>query len=399
MCESVNHGLTAVVHGGGWEKKMKGIFGAAVVCALLVPGTAHAAEANRAEFGKLPDGRTVEAITLSNATGMSVRVISYGAILQSVSVPDREGQSDEVALGYDSMQGYLVAPNYFGATVGRYANRIRAGKFAIDGKTYQLARNNNGNALHGGPTGFDKRLWTVGEVHNGPVASVQLRYVSADGEEGYPGQLTVTATYSLDEKNVLTVSYEAETTKPTIVNITNHSFFNLSGEASQKSIYDHFLTIPADATTPVDKSLIPTGEFRPVEGTPFDFRKPTRIGARIRDGRDQQIVYGQGYDENFVIAHNVSDKLRLQARIEAPDTGRVLDIYSNQPGVQLYTGNFLDGTAIGRSGHAYRQGDGVALEPQVFPDTPNQPAFGSARLDPGKTYRNTIAYHFTTTAP
>ncbi len=377
---------------------MKCIAGVAVACALLIPVSAQAAEANRAEFGKLPDGRSVEAITLSNARGMSVRVISYGAILQSVSVPDRAGHSAEVALGYDSMEGYLVAPNYFGATVGRYANRIRAGKFTIDGKSYQLAKNNNGNALHGGPAGFDKRLWTVGPVSSGPTASVQLRYVSADGEEGYPGQLTVTATYSLDENSVLTVAYVAETTKPTIVNITNHSFFNLSGEASQKSIYDHFLTIPADATTPVDKGLIPTGELRPVAGTPFDFRKPTRIGARIRDASDQQIVFGQGYDENFVIARDVSDKPRFQARIEAPDTGRLLDIYSNQPGIQFYTGNFLDGTAIGRSGHAYRQGDGLALEPQLFPDTPNQPAFGSARLDPGKTYRNTIAYHFSTTA-
>jgi len=378
---------------------MKAVFGGAIACVLLVPASVHAAEANRSEFGKLPDGRAVEAITLTNSSGMTARVISYGAILQSVTVPDRKGNSAEVTLGYDTIEGYLVAPNYFGATVGRYANRIRDGKFSIDGKAHQLAKNNNGNALHGGPTGFDKRLWSVGEVRSGPVASVQLRYVSADGEEGYPGQLTVTATYSLDENNMLTVAYEAETTKPTIVNITNHSFFNLSGEGSQKSIYGHFLTIPADAITPVDRSLIPTGELRPVEGTPFDFRKPTRIGERIRDGRDQQIVYGQGYDHNFVIARDVSDEPRLHARVEAPDTGRVLDIYSNQPGVQLYTGNFLDGTAIGRSGYAYRQGDGLALEPQLFPDTPNQPAFGSARLNPGQTYRNVIVYHFGTTAP
>jgi len=378
---------------------MKVVVGAITVCALLVPGAAYAAEASRSDFGKLRDGRAVEAITLSNSKGMTARVISYGAILQSVSVPDREGNSSEVSLGYDDIEGYIVAPNYFGATVGRYANRIRDAKFALDGKTYELSRNNSGHTLHGGPTGFDKRLWTVDEVRSGPVASVRLRYVSADGEEGYPGELTVTATYSLDEENVLTVDYEAKTTKPTIVNLTNHSFFNLSGEASQKPIYDHFLTIPADAITPVEAGLIPTGEILPVAGTPFDFRKPTRIGERIRDARDKQIVLGQGYDHNFVVARTVADKPRLLARVEATDTGRVLDIYSNQPGVQLYTGNFLNGSAIGRSGHAYRQGDGLALEPQLFPNTPNQPSFGSARLNPGQTYRNTIAYHFSTTAP
>jgi aldose 1-epimerase len=378
---------------------MKVVVGAITVCALLVPGAAYAAEASRSDFGKLRDGRAVEAITLSNSKGMTARVISYGAILQSVSVPDREGNSSEVSLGYDDIEGYIVAPNYFGATVGRYANRIRDAKFALDGKTYELSRNNSGHTLHGGPTGFDKRLWRVDEVRSGPVASVRLRYVSADGEEGYPGELTVTATYSLDEENVLTVDYEAKTTKPTIVNLTNHSFFNLSGEASQKPIYDHFLTIPADAITPVEAGLIPTGEILPVAGTPFDFRKPTRIGERIRDARDKQIVLGQGYDHNFVVARTVADKPRLLARVEATDTGRVLDIYSNQPGVQLYTGNFLNGSAIGRSGHAYRQGDGLALEPQLFPNTPNQPSFGSARLNPGQTYRNTIAYHFSTTAP
>jgi aldose 1-epimerase len=297
------------------------------------------------------------------------------------------------------MHGYLTAPNYFGATVGRYANRIKGGRFAIDGHGYTLATNNGPNALHGGVQGFDKRLWSVERVSDGDTASVVLRYVSADGEEGYPGKLTVTATYSLNEANELSVEYTATTTKPTIVNITNHSFFNLAGEAAQRAIYDEILTIPADATTPVDATLIPTGELRPVEGTPFDFRRPTVIGSRIRDGRDPQIVFGQGYDENFVIARGMSDKPRLHARLEDPATGRIMDIFSNQPGVQLYTGNFLDGTAIGKSGHAYRQGDGIALEPQVFPDTPNQPAFGSARLDPGQTYRNIIVYRFSTTAP
>lgn len=376
---------------------MKRVIGLALLSMAAAP-VANAATAERRAFGTLADGRSVEAITLSNGH-MRATVLSYGAILQSVEVPDRAGKLEEVTLGYADLKGYLEKPNYFGATVGRYANRIKAGRFAIDGKQYRLATNNNGNALHGGPLGYDKRLWTIDKVSDGPVASVSLRYVSADGEEGYPGALTVTATYSLGEDDTLTVEYQATTTKPTIVNITNHSFFNLAGEASQTSVYDQYLTIPAEATTPVDASLIPTGQFRPVEGTPFDFRRPTRIGERIRDGRDPQIVFGQGYDENFVIARAPSDTPRLHARIEDPGSGRMLDILSNQPGLQLYTGNFLDGTAIGRSGHAYRQGDGIALEPQVFPDTPNQPAFGTARLDPGQTYRNLILYRFSTAAP
>ncbi len=369
----------------------------ALLAAAMVPLSAHAGEATRAAFGTTADGKKVEAITLTNGHGMRATILSYGAILQSLAVPDRTGKSEDVTLGYNDMQGYLVAPNYFGASVGRYANRIKNGTFAIDGKTYTLAKNNGPNALHGGLKGFDKRLWTVEKVTSGDTASVTLRYIAADGEEGYPGQLTVTATYALNEKNELSVEYTATTTKPTIVNITNHSFFNLAGEASQRSIYDNVVTIPADATTPVDKTLIPSGQLRPVEGTPFDFRKATVIGTRIRDGRDPQIVFGQGYDENFVIAKSVSAQPVLHARVEDPSSGRVMEILSNQPGVQFYTGNFLDGTAIGKSNHAYRQGDGLALEPQVFPDTPNQPALGSARLNPGQTYRNVIVYRFSTT--
>lgn len=369
----------------------------ALLAAAMVPLSAHAGDATRAAFGTTADGKKVEAITLTNGHGMRATILSYGAILQSLSVPDRAGKSEDVTLGYNDMQGYLVAPNYFGASVGRYANRIKNGTFAIDGKTYTLAKNNGPNALHGGLKGFDKRLWTVEKVTSGDTASVTLRYIAADGEEGYPGQLTVTATYALNEKNELSVEYTATTTKPTIVNITNHSFFNLAGEASQRSIYDNVVTIPAETTTPVDKTLIPTGQLRPVEGTPFDFRKPTVIGTRIRDGRDPQIVFGQGYDENFVIARTVSAQPVLHARVEDPSSGRVMEILSNQPGVQFYTGNFLDGTAIGKSNHAYRQGDGLALEPQVFPDTPNQPALGSARLNPGQTYRNVIVYRFSTT--
>ena len=367
-----------------------------MLVAAVATGAAHAATADRSRFGTTTDGAAVDAVTLANGRGMRVRVISYGAILQSVMVPDRRGRIADVALGYADMTGYIKAPNYFGATVGRYANRIRSGRFTIDGRAYSLATNNKGNALHGGLRGFDKRLWQIVEVAGGATAHVTLGYTSADGEEGYPGTLRVTATYSLNEKNELMLDYKAVTDKPTIVNITNHSFWNLAGEDAGKTIYDTVLTVPAETTTPVDATLIPTGAFRPVAGTPLDFRKPTPIGARIRDARDDQIVFGQGYDENYVIARDVAATPRLQARIEEPSSGRSLEISSNQPGVQIYTGNFLDGTAIGKSGHAYRQGDGIAMEPQVFPDTPNRPEFGSARLDPGQTYRNVIIYHFST---
>lgn len=363
----------------------------------IFPAAAFAAHADRARFGALPDGSPVEIVTLRNAHGMTARILSYGAILQGVDVPDRDGTSADVTLGYRDMEGYLAAPNYFGATVGRYANRIKAGRFTLDGKAYTLATNNKTNALHGGVKGFDKRLWRIVEVADGPSAHVTLSYTSADGEEGYPGALSVTATYTLSEANELSVDYRATTTKPTVVNITNHSFFNLGGEAAQRSIYDAMLTIPAETTTPVDRTLIPTGAFRAVAGTPLDFRAPTVIGSRIRDASDLQILYGQGYDENYVIGRGVSATPRLAARVTDPMSGRTMEVLSNQPGVQLYTGNFLDGTAVGKSGHAYRQGDGIALEPQVFPDTPNQPALGSARLDPGQTYHNIIVYRFSTT--
>jgi len=369
---------------------------AAIVAAL--PASAFAATAERASFGTLPDGSPIEVVTLSNGKGMKARIINYGAILQSVTVPDRAGRAADVALGYADMTGYIKAPNYFGASVGRYANRIRGGKFSIDGKPYTLALNNMTNALHGGVKGFDKRPWKIIEVAGGPVAHITLGYTSADGEEGYPGTLQVTATYSLNEKNELTLEYKATTDKPTIVNLTNHSFWNLAGEGQGRTVYDNILTIPAETTTPVDRTLIPTGAFRPVAGTPLDFRKPTVIGSRIRDASDDQIVFGQGYDENYVIARDVSATPRLQARLEDPSSGRVLEILSNQPGVQLYTGNYLDGSAVGKSRHAYRQGDGIAMEPQTFPDTPNQPTFGSARLDPGQTYRNIIVYRFSADA-
>ena len=360
---------------------------------LAIPAPVLAGTATRAGFGALPDGRPVEAVTLDNGHGLRARIISYGAILQSLTVPDRAGHSADVVLGYADAATYLTHPNYFGATVGRYANRIAGGRFTLDGRTYRLPLNNGPNSLHGGTLGFDKRMWRIVSVHGGAEPAVTLAYESADGEEGYPGALSVTATYTL-AANALRVDYRATTTRPTIVNITNHSFFNLAGEASGRAILDERLTIPAQMLTPVNAALIPTGEFRPVAGTPFDFRTPMTIGARIRDGRDEQIRFGQGYDHNYVVTRAPTRDVHLVARVEDPGSGRILEILSNQPGVQFYAGNFLDGTAVGKSGHSYRQSDGLALEPQLFPDTPNQPAFGSARLDPGQTYENRIVYRF-----
>lgn len=365
----------------------------ALACAAA-SSTAFAADAKRESFGSLPDGRAVEAVVLTNGNGMEVRILAYGALLQELKAPGKGGPAD-VVLGYDGMEGYLKAPNYFGASVGRYANRIAKGRFAIDGKDYQLAANDGPNALHGGVQGFDKRLWTIADVRSGgDSASVTFTYVSPAGEEGYPGTLSVGATYTLTESNELAIDYQAATDAPTIVNLTNHSYFNLAGASSGVSILDQVLTIPADSYTPVDSTLIPTGEFRPVAGTPFDFRSATRIGDRIRDGGDEQMRFGRGYDHNWVVSRAPVEGLQLLARMEDPGSGRVMEIHSNQPGVQFYTGNFLDGTVTGKGGTIYRMGDALCLEPQIFPNTPNQPEFGSARLDPGQSYHNRMVFSF-----
>ena len=357
---------------------------------------AVAADAQRETFGSLPDGRQVDAVVLTNADGMKVRVIAWGAILQELTVPGRDGPAD-VVLGYDGIEGYLADKSYIGATVGRYANRIAQARFTLDGTTHQLATNDGPNSLHGGTAGFDKQLWTITKVESGPdKASVTLVRTSPGGEEGYPGKLEVSATFTLTESDELEVVYGAATDAPTIVNLTNHSYFNLAGQGSGRSATEHVLTIPAESYTPVDQTLIPTGEIRSVAGTPFDFRSPRRIGDRIRDGRDEQLRTGRGYDHNWVISRAPAASLQLHATLEDPASGRVMQVLSNQPGVQFYSGNFLDGTVAGKGGTIYRQGDALCFEPQVFPDTPNRPAFGSARLDPGETYVNRIVYRFST---
>lgn len=362
------------------------LIGALALFLMCLPGTALAG-VERASFGALPDGREVEAITLSNASGVKARIITYGAILQGLESADRYGKTADIVLGYSDLGGYLAKPNYFGATIGRYANRIAGGRFMLDGKSYTLARNDGPNSLHGGKAGFDKVLWQVLEVKDGDTPSVTLAYTSPDGEEGYPGTLKATATYTLNRANELSIEYRADTDKPTIVNLTSHSYFNLAGEASGKSILGHRLNIPADRYTPVDATLIPTGELRSVAGTSFDFRQPQLIGARIRDGKETQLLLGRGYDHNYVLNSGVTGPPRLAARLEDPESGRVLELLSDQPGLQFYSGNFLDAMVAGKSGKIYRQGDGLCLEPQLFPDTPNKPDFGSARLEPGQTYR------------
>ena len=358
---------------------------------------AAAADVSRAPFGTLPGGETVEAFTFTNKNGMSATIITFGAAVQAVTVPDRNGKMADVALGFPTLQGYLDQKSYIGVSVGRVANRIALGRFTLDGVQYQTPVNDGANALHGGTPGFDKVNWRVLEVRDEPKLSVTLQYVSPHMDQGYPGTLTTTATYVLDQNNVLSVDYRATTDRPTLVNLTNHAYWNLQGEGSVEGAMGHLLTIPADHYTPTDAGAIPTGEIRPVEGTPFDFRKPNAVGARVRDASDQQIVFGKGYDHNWVVSRTASKEPRLVARVEEPKSGRVIEIHSNQAGIQFYSGNFLDGTTIGKAGRAYRQGDSVVLEPQMFPDTPNRPDFGSVRLEPGQTYHHRIEFRFSTT--
>lgn len=375
---------------------MKAALGAIVALASVAAAPVLAADAKRSIFGKLPDGRAVPAVTLSNARGVSATIIAYGATLQSVVMPDRAGRRADVALGYAGIEDYLTRPQYFGGTVGRFANRIARGRFVLDGRTYQTPVNNGVNALHGGTVGFDKVLWQVVDVKSGPTASVTLRYVSPDGDQGYPGTMSVDAIYSLDEHNALTIEYRATTDRPTIVNITNHAYWNLSGEGSANGAMGTLVTIPADGYTPTDSGAIPTGEIRPVAGTVFDFRTPHAIGERVRTARDEQIVFGRGYDHNWVVGRSVTPTQHMMARAYDPASGRGFELWSTQPGLQFYSGNFLDGTTSGKSGHIYREGDAFVMEPQIFPDTPNQRKFGSARLAPGDTYRNVMTYRLTT---
>jgi aldose 1-epimerase len=338
------------------------------------------------------DGRPVTLYTLTNSHGVEVRAMNYGGIILSIRVPDRKGQLGDIVLGHETLEGYIPNPPYLGAIVGRYANRIANGTFTLDGKKYELPKNDGPNTLHGGATRtFDKVVWD-GEPLKG-ATGVAFSYVSKDGEEGFPGNLKVKVTYTLTDSNELVIDYEATTDKATPINLSQHSYFNLAGEGNG-DILNHEIMINADRFTPVDKNLIPTGELRTVKGTPFDFTTPTRIGARI-DENYEQLVLGHGYDHNFVINRKSNDSgLVLAARVYEPTTGRVLEVSTTQPAVQFYTGNFLDGSVTGKQGHVYKRRYGFCLETQHYPDSPNHPDFPTTILKPGETFRSKTVFKF-----
>ncbi len=360
-------------------------------CSTRKPDAPRAQEepVTRAPFGTTPGGEAVELFTLTNSHGMEVRIMTYGGIIVSLKVPDLNGTLGDVVLGYDSLAGYLKDSPYFGAIVGRYGNRIAKGRFTLNGTTYHLATNNGPNALHGGVRGFDKVVWQAQPFEDARRRGVVLRHTSADGDEGYPGTLQATVTYTLTDGNQFIIDYEAKTDKATPVNLTQHSYFNLAGSGD---ILGHELMIAADSFTPVDSTLIPTGDIVPVAGTPFDFRSPHPIGERI-NADNQQLRFGGGYDHNFVLTH-AHDGIWLAARVTDPTSGRVLEIRTTEPGVQFYSGNFLDGSITGKGGTVYRHRTGLALETQHFPDSPNHPGFPSTILEPDQHYRSETVWTF-----
>jgi aldose 1-epimerase len=351
-----------------------------------------AGDISAAPFGKTADGTPVEIYTLHNRNGMEARIMTYGGIVVSLKVPDRKGDFGDVVLGYDNLDGYLTNSPYFGALIGRYGNRIGGARFTLEGKTYTLATNNGPNTLHGGIKGFDKVVWKMVGAYAGPQGpQLELTYLSQDGEEGFPGNLNVTATYTLTDDHALRLEFTATTDQPTVCNLTHHSYFNLAGQGNGDVLGD-VVYINANSFTPVDANLIPTGEIKPVAGTPFDFREPTAIGGRINSD-DQQIKFGPGYDHNWVINKPLG-QLGLMARVYEPTSGRVMEVLSTEPGLQFYSGNFLNESITGKNGKVYGHRTALCMEPQHYPDSPNQPQFPSAELKPGETYHNTIIYKF-----
>ncbi len=342
-------------------------------------------------FGQTADGAKITAYTLLNKNGMKAKIITYGGIVTELHVPDKDGKLADVALGHDSLEGYLKGHPYFGCIVGRVCNRIADAKFTLDGKEYKLAANNGKNTLHGGKEGFDKKVWKAEPMLTGDGPALKLTYASKDGEEGFPGTLQSTVTYTLLADNALKIDYRATTDKPTPVNLTNHAYFNLAGHNSG-DVLGHVLQLAADKYTPTDESLIPTGKIEPVAGTPFDFTKPTAIGERIKQIKADPV----GYDLNYVHGMKREESPKLVATVTEPKTGRVMEVLTTEPGVQFYSGNFLDGTNVGKGGAVYKQYNGFCLETQFFPDSPNQPMFPSITLKPGEEYRQTTIYKFKT---
>jgi aldose 1-epimerase len=384
---------------------------AVIVVGVVAPTVLAATpKITKESWGTLANGQAVDRYTLSNSKGMSVSIITYGGIIQELRAPDRRGRLANITLGYKDLEGYTVGrgdppvpnPSYFGGIIGRYGNRIADAAFTLDRNEYTLDANNGPNSLHGGDQGFDRFVWDAAPFKERGRVGLTLTRTSEEGEgcanppddcTGYPGNLDVEVVYSLDKRDNLRIDYSATTDAPTVVNLTNHAYWNLTGEGTG-TIYDHRLTLNADGFTPVDATLIPTGEIAPVADTPFDFRRPHAIGERIRED-DKQLRFGQGYDHNWVLNRSGSG-LSEAARLHDPASGRILTVSTTEPGIQFYSGNFLDGTLYGTSDHAYRQGDGLALETQHYPDSPNQPDFPSTVLRPGETYSTSTIYGFST---
>ncbi|MET8180415.1 aldose epimerase family protein [Streptomyces sp. NPDC005336] len=368
--------------------------GLAAAAAGATPADANSGgRAVREHFGTLKDGTRVDRWTIENGR-TRLKVLSYGGIVQTLEIPDRHGHRANVSLGFADLDSYVAHSPYFGALIGRYGNRIARGTFTLNGHKYRLPVNDGPNSLHGGDKGFDKHVWSVKPFHKGADVGLTLRRVSPDGEMGYPGTLTVRVDYTLTAAGDFRIDYEATTDKPTVVNLTNHTYFNLAGEGTG-TVYDHRLRIAASRYTPVDKTLIPTGELAKVAGTPFDFRRAKEIGRDIREAHPQ-VLYAQGYDHNFVLDKGVTHRPENIVTVTEPGSGRVMRIATTEPGVQFYSGNFLTGTFAGTSGHVYRQSDGFCLETQHFPDSPNHPDFPSTVLRPGQTYRSSTVHSFST---
>jgi len=380
------------------QSRMKVWARSGVAVAALSLGVAGAANAagdsvTKAPFGTTADGQQIEVYTLTNDKGEQAKVMTYGATLTSLTMPDKNGKLGDVVLGFDSSAPYVAGVPFYGATIGRFANRIANGQFTLDGKTYTLPKNDGPNTLHGGTKGFDKRVWTAKEVKMAGGPAVEFTYVSADGEMGFPGQMTVHVTYQLKNDNALALTYSATTTKPTVLNLTNHSYFNLSGDFD-KPILDESVMINADKFTPINATLIPTGKLEPVAGTPFDFRTPHVVGARI-NSTDQQVQYAHGYDDNWVLNKPSPAAMTTAAVVTDPNSGRVLTVKTTEPGVQFYTGNFMDGKPAGK-GTVYKYRTGLTMETQHYPDSPNEPSFPTTELKPGQTFHSKTEFVFST---